>query len=76
MGKTKIKYFRNECNDQQLEVALSITDLSDSSTFCFNSNELFYRAEGNANLILALGSSKQILRVRKTDLSEGEVSFE
>lgn len=72
MGKTKIEYFRNHCYNKQLEVTLSFTDLSDSSTFSFKSNELFYRAEGNANLILSLGSSKQILRVRKTDKSEGE----
>lgn len=74
MGKTKIKYFRNDCsnNSEQLEITLSITDLNDSSICCFNSNELFYRAEGNANLILALGNSKQILRVRKSDLSEGK----
>ena len=49
---------------------LSVFLTSNILTINLSDKKLTYRAEGNANLVLSLPHTKQVLRLRKTDINE------
>lgn len=58
----------NPSKSDELSIRLLISgnnDWTDDATF--NLNDLAYRAEGNANLVLSINRRRQILRLLKTE---------
>lgn len=53
-----------------IELNEDCCSISASQSFSIPEKEIFYRAEGNANLVLSIPHRRQVLRLPKSDKSK------
>lgn len=62
--EVNIEQHKNEQNQQEVVIKLNKDNLADT---------IAYRAEGNANIVVALIKTQQVIRFRKTNKNENSI---
>lgn len=62
--EVNIEQHKNEQNQQEVVIKLNKDNLVDT---------IAYRAEGNANIVVALIKTQQVIRFRKTNKNENSI---
>lgn len=62
--EVNIEQHKNEQNQQEVVIKLNKDNLVDT---------IAYRAEGNANIVVALNKTRQVIRFRKTNKTDNSI---